>query len=322
MNMLPFGISLPFGATWYGVAVAFSVLAALWLLIALRHCQARRVGGPGTKWLMGVVDPYKLAVWCIPAALVGARLLYCLVRFSFFFLEMGPLSVLNTRMGGFLLYGAVLGAMAAAVLLARHEKVSAVYVLDELAAPGMLAILIGRLAECTTTEGVGAWVARISFELVALKNSAVDFAHPLLQGLSGLFGRVELISGNKSFSNSPAAEHGGYFTVSVTSYSVCDGGEGTAAVADDEIILVFFADKTDIGCSCYLKWRHGKAPVVYLLRYIIAVFVRFVKAKAVSCHPFCGQIFSVERASGVIALHIADGAAVSRGVEYGETGVG
>lgn len=158
MNMLPFGISLPFGATWYGVAVAFSVLAALWLLIALRHCQARRVGGPGTKWLMGVVDPYKLAVWCIPAALVGARLLYCLVRFSFFFLEMGPLSVLNTRMGGFLLYGAVLGAMAAAVLLARHEKVSAVYVLDELAAPGMLAILIGRLAECTTTEGVGAWV--------------------------------------------------------------------------------------------------------------------------------------------------------------------
>ena len=158
MNMLPFGISLPFGATWYGAAVALSVLAALWLLIALRRREARRVGGPGTTWLMGVVDPYKLAVWCSPAALVGARLLYCLVRFSFFFLEMGPLSVINTRTGGFLLYGAVLGAMGAAALLARHEKVSVVYTLDELAAPGMLAILIGRLAECTTTEGVGTWV--------------------------------------------------------------------------------------------------------------------------------------------------------------------
>ena len=158
MNMLPFNLKLPFGATWYGAAVALSALLAFWLLLAERRREARRVGGPGTLWLMGVTDPYKLAFACIPAALVGARLLYCLVRFSFFFLELGPLSIFNTRMGGFLLYGAVLGAMAAAALVARHEKVSVVATLDEMAAPGMLAILICRLAECTTTEGVGTWV--------------------------------------------------------------------------------------------------------------------------------------------------------------------
>jgi len=163
MNMLPFGVKLPFGATWYGLAVALGALGAFWLLLAQRRREARRVGGPGTLWLMGVADPYKLALCCIPAALVGARLLYCLVRFSFFFLELGPLSVLNTRMGGFLLYGAVLGGLIAAALVARHEKVSVVATLDELAAPGMLAILITRLAECTTTEGVGAWVESEAF---------------------------------------------------------------------------------------------------------------------------------------------------------------
>ena len=156
-------MNLPFGLTAYGVAVAVSVLCALMLLIALRRREARRVGGPGTLWLMGVVDPVKLALVCIPAALVGARLLYCLVRFSFFFMELGPMSVLNTRMGGFLLYGAVIGAMAAAALLAKKEGVCVVGTLDELAAPGMLAVCICRLAEGTTTEGVGAWLENEAF---------------------------------------------------------------------------------------------------------------------------------------------------------------
>lgn len=156
-------MNLPFGLTAYGVAVAVSVLCALMLLIALRRREARRVGGPGTLWLMGVVDPVKLALVCIPAALVGARLLYCLVRFSFFFMELGPMSVLNTRMGGFLLYGAVIGAMAAAALLAKKEGVCVVGTLDELAPPGMLAVCICRLAEGTTTEGVGAWLENEAF---------------------------------------------------------------------------------------------------------------------------------------------------------------
>lgn len=151
-------MNLPFGVTAYGLSVSFAALCAVMLLCALRRREARRIGGTGTIWIMGVVDPLKLAVCCIPAALVGARLLYCLVRFSFFFLELGPLSVLNTRMGGFLLYGAVFGAMIAAACLAKAEHVSIVNTLDDLAAPGMLAILICRLAEGTTTEGVGAWL--------------------------------------------------------------------------------------------------------------------------------------------------------------------
>ena len=137
------------GVTVYGICVALSALAAVLLLCAQLRDDRRRSGH---------VQPLRLAVFCIPAAFVGARLLFCLVRFGFFFVELGPLSVLNTRMGGFLLYGAVFGAMLAAAAVARHDGVSVVTALDDLAAPGMLSVLICRLAEGTTGEGVGAWV--------------------------------------------------------------------------------------------------------------------------------------------------------------------
>lgn len=150
--------SLPLGMTAYGIGVALAALLAVLLLCAQLRGEARRAGGNASVALMGHVQPLRLAVCCIPAAFVCARLLYCLARFSFFFMELGPLSVFNTRMGGFLLYGAVLGAMLAAAAVARHDGVSVAAALDDLAAPGMLAVLICRLFEGATTEGVGAWV--------------------------------------------------------------------------------------------------------------------------------------------------------------------
>lgn len=135
--------------TPYGAAVALAALAAALLLAA----QRRRASAEGNS-----VDVLDLALWCIPSAFVGARLLYCLARFDFFFIEMGPASVLRTWEGGFLLYGAVLGALTAAALLAKRSGASVPGTLDELAAPGLLAIAICRLFEGTAGEGVGGWV--------------------------------------------------------------------------------------------------------------------------------------------------------------------
>lgn len=135
--------------TPYGAGVGAAVLLAVCLALGLR----RRGGAYDTR-----VDALELALVCVPAAFVGARLSYCLVRFGFYFLEMGPLSVLRVFEGGFLLYGAAAGAMLAAALLARRRGADAAAVLDELAAPGMLVIAISRLCESMTTEGVGAWV--------------------------------------------------------------------------------------------------------------------------------------------------------------------
>ena len=70
--------------TPYGAGVGAGVLLAVCLLLGLR-----RHGGIYDAR----IDPMELALVCVPAAFIGARLSYCLVRFGFYFLEMGPLSV-------------------------------------------------------------------------------------------------------------------------------------------------------------------------------------------------------------------------------------
>lgn len=149
------------GVTPYGFGTALAALLAVALLQGLRMAEIRKryaqVGdGPiGVIHRIGALD---YALWCIPAALLLARLGYCLSRFSFFFVEMGPVSVLRLHEGGFMLYGAAAGALLAASALARKKGTSIAAALDEIAAPGLLAVAICRLFEWTTTEGVGAWV--------------------------------------------------------------------------------------------------------------------------------------------------------------------
>ena len=99
-----------------------------------------------------------LALFTIIPAFVFARLCYCLARFSFYFLEMGPMSVLRTWEGGFMLYGAALGALLGAGLLARKRGADVAATLDELACPGLLAVAVCRLGEWTVGEGMGTWV--------------------------------------------------------------------------------------------------------------------------------------------------------------------
>lgn len=137
------------GFSMYGVCVA---LAALLAVLAL-HGAGRQKRSAGNA-----VEALDLAAVCIPAAVVGARLCYCLSRFGYYFLEMHPLSVLRVWEGGYMLYGAVLFALAAAALLAKRRGRSAAATLDALAVPGLLAAAVCRLGEGLVGEGIGTWV--------------------------------------------------------------------------------------------------------------------------------------------------------------------
>ncbi|MBR5560385.1 MAG: prolipoprotein diacylglyceryl transferase [Clostridia bacterium] len=153
--------ALSYPTAHYGVVVAVAALAAVLLLRTLRAAEAKkRLDGAndGPIGVINKVDHLDLALAAVPAALVGARLAYCLSRFSFYFVEMGPLSVLRVWEGGCMLYGAALGALLAAALVAKLRGASVPATLDELAAPGMLAVMICRLGEWGTGEGVGAWI--------------------------------------------------------------------------------------------------------------------------------------------------------------------
>ena len=94
------------------------------------------------------------ALLALPLGLVGARLFYCLCRLDFY-IEMGPMEMLRWWHGGYALWGAVGGAMLAALLTAKITKQSPVKLLDALAAPAALTIALGRLAEAFNGEGIG-----------------------------------------------------------------------------------------------------------------------------------------------------------------------
>jgi len=144
--------------TLYGQFVAVSALFAI-LLVHVTRKQTLRIGSdPEAIEAIRRVDTLTLALCCLPAALIGARLLYCLFRFDFYVVELGAASILRTWEGGFLLYGAVIGVLLAVAALAKVKGVSAWLLLDEIAAPGMMAIAISRMAEGMTTEGVGVWI--------------------------------------------------------------------------------------------------------------------------------------------------------------------
>jgi len=152
--------ALAMGFTPYGVFAAVAGALAVCLLIAQRRREAKR-RHPHADGLIAVI--YKvhhldLALFAIIPAFVLARLAYCLARFSFYFQEMEPVSVLRTWEGGFMLYGAVLGAMLGAGLLARRRGADVAATLDEIACPGLLAVAVCRLGEWTVGEGVGTWI--------------------------------------------------------------------------------------------------------------------------------------------------------------------
>lgn len=152
--------ALAMGFTPYGVFVAISGALAIWLLCAQRAYEAKRryPHADGPVAVIYKVYHLDLALCAMIPAFIFARLAYCLARFSFYFLEMGPVSVLRTWEGGFMLYGAALGALLGTWLLARRCGADAAATLDEIACPGLAAVAVCRLGEWTAQEGVGTWV--------------------------------------------------------------------------------------------------------------------------------------------------------------------
>ncbi len=94
------------------------------------------------------------ALLALPLGLVGARLFYCLARLTLY-MEIGLHNILRVWDGGFALWGAVGGAVIAALVTAKITRQSAVKLLDALAAPAALVIAIARFAEFASGEGIG-----------------------------------------------------------------------------------------------------------------------------------------------------------------------
>ena len=127
----------------YGLWVACSAVVGL----ALLALQERRRGlRPGTaSWL---------AVTALPLGLLGGRLLFCLMRLTWF-LEQGAGWFFRLTEGGFMMYGALGGLLLAALITARVTKQRYGAVLDAAAAPAMLTLGLGRIGDLVAGQGYG-----------------------------------------------------------------------------------------------------------------------------------------------------------------------
>ena len=127
---------------WYSVLIVTGVCLAL--LLASR--EEKRLGLPKDT----VVD---LALWVIPAGIIGARLYYVLFAWDTF--RAHPISILYIWQGGLAIYGAVIGGGLAALLFSHRRKLNPLALLDMIAPGLLLAQAIGRWGNFFNMEAYG-----------------------------------------------------------------------------------------------------------------------------------------------------------------------
>lgn len=125
----PFGFEL----RWYGIVVAVAAATALWLA---QRDGRRRGMAPAT-----IADA---ALWVGGAALVGGRALYVIQN------ELGsvaadPAHLAMVWMGGLSFYGALIGALLALAVIARHRGLALPVLLDVAAPAAAIGQAIGHV---------------------------------------------------------------------------------------------------------------------------------------------------------------------------------
>jgi phosphatidylglycerol:prolipoprotein diacylglycerol transferase len=133
-----------FGFTvhWYGAIIAVGFLLAF-----LYSNRYRRYVGLGSD------DFYDYLLAAVPSAIVCARLYY--VAFNFSLYRDNPLDILKLWNGGLAIYGGVIGAVLAVLIVARVKRQPVTAILD-VGAPGLLiGQAVGRWGNFMNREAFG-----------------------------------------------------------------------------------------------------------------------------------------------------------------------
>ncbi|MDR3051676.1 MAG: prolipoprotein diacylglyceryl transferase [Oscillospiraceae bacterium] len=130
------------GISWYGILIVAGILAALYI----SGREEKRLALPEDTAM-------DLALWGIPLGVVGARLYSVLFRLDQYMEDFW--GIFNLKEGGLAIYGAILGGLLAAHIVARRKRVRLASVLD-MVAPGLvLAQAIGRWGNYINMEAYG-----------------------------------------------------------------------------------------------------------------------------------------------------------------------
>lgn len=127
---------------WYGIMIASGMLAAVGL-------AWRRAPGAGLD-RDRVID---IALYCIPAGALGARLYYVIFEWSYY--AQHPAEILNFRSGGLAIHGGLIAGIGLGLLLAKRWKLRIPAYIDLVAPSVALGQAIGRWGNFFNSEAHG-----------------------------------------------------------------------------------------------------------------------------------------------------------------------
>ncbi|QHW31131.1 prolipoprotein diacylglyceryl transferase [Paenibacillus rhizovicinus] len=141
LNPIAFSIGA-LSVHWYGIIIGCGAMLGLWLAIR----EGKRFNLP-TDFFMDLV------LIGIPSALVGARMYY--VAFEWHSYQDHPLEMIAIWHGGIAIYGALIGAIIAAVIYTRRKEYNFWRIAD-ICAPGLITgQMIGRWGNFMNQEAHG-----------------------------------------------------------------------------------------------------------------------------------------------------------------------
>lgn len=141
MNPVAFEI---FGLTirWYGILLSIGIMVG----ILLAYYEAKRLGRDPEY----IID---LALWCIPAAVIGARIYYVLLEWDYYNGDI--MRMINIREGGLAIHGALIAAILTGYIYTRVKKINFLETADIVAPSIIIGQAIGRWGNYVNGEAHG-----------------------------------------------------------------------------------------------------------------------------------------------------------------------
>ena len=175
--------------TWYGIIIGSGIAIALF--IAMREADRRGLDKDILADLM---------IWAIPISIICARAYYVIFEWPFY--AQHPEEIIQIWNGGIAIHGALIGAVATAVIFSRVKKIS-FWKLADITAPSIiLGQAIGRWGNFMNQEAHGEEVTRAFLENLHLPDFIINqmyingaYYHPtfLYESLWNLAGFILLI---------------------------------------------------------------------------------------------------------------------------------
>ncbi|MDF2520317.1 MAG: lgt1 [Clostridia bacterium] len=133
-----FGLSI----RWYGIILSTGIMAG----ILLAYYEAKRLG-------MNPEYIIDLALWCVPAAVIGARVYYVILEWDYYNGDI--MRMINIREGGLAIHGALIAAVLTGYIFTRVKKTSFRKTADIVAPSIILGQAIGRWGNFVNGEAHG-----------------------------------------------------------------------------------------------------------------------------------------------------------------------